>query len=333
MMDPKAILISISDRCNELCSHCYIGEKNRRRGNFWEDLDFFKKILEMLAEENYLFLTLTGGEPLLNPHFFDFVKIAKELSFYISIKTNGQLIDEKMTDKLKKSGVSRVDLSIYYPVAEEHDHITNVKGSFDRTIAAADFLKSRNIKFRISSPLLSPLPDLEKLYSLSKELGADLWLPDPFIFLSRDVEDEKILNLRLKKRELEEFVDYMISKDLYKIEEFYNPERQTSFLCGIGETALSIDVNGNAYFCDLLREPKFSLRDYDIKQVKESALPLRREIKLNRECNNCSLFKYCSPCPAISDLEDGSPCNCTSIRKSFAEILKDRCLNKGGEET
>jgi sulfatase maturation enzyme AslB (radical SAM superfamily) len=56
----------ISDRCNLRCRHCYIGD------GFHQDLSFEKilRILKEFEEIQGLRLLLSGGEPLLHPHFW-----------------------------------------------------------------------------------------------------------------------------------------------------------------------------------------------------------------------------------------------------------------------
>jgi len=83
-------------------------------------------------------LVITGGEPLLFPELDELVEAIDPQKFYISLDTNGWLLDEDRAKHLKSIGVDKIQLSLDSLNAEEHDRFRRVKGSHERTIRAID---------------------------------------------------------------------------------------------------------------------------------------------------------------------------------------------------
>ena len=62
--------IDVSSRCNENCVHCYI--PNNKKCSIMQG-EMFNKVLRQCKEMNVLNLTISGGEPMLNPQLKDFL--------------------------------------------------------------------------------------------------------------------------------------------------------------------------------------------------------------------------------------------------------------------
>ncbi len=97
-----------------------------------EDYDRFFRDLSSLS---CLHLTLTGGEPLVHPQFFEIAAKARELGFVLRIKSNGHALRGRMLERLKEEiDPFVVEVSLHGAHAESHDRQTRVTGSFDRLL-------------------------------------------------------------------------------------------------------------------------------------------------------------------------------------------------------
>ncbi|PJA62762.1 MAG: SynChlorMet cassette radical SAM/SPASM protein ScmF, partial [Candidatus Portnoybacteria bacterium CG_4_9_14_3_um_filter_44_9] len=77
-------------------------------------------------------IKLTGGEPTLHPQFRELVTLIDEAGLDILIETNGTLIDNSMAQFLKsKSNVRFISVSLDGAIAETHDALRSVLGSFE----------------------------------------------------------------------------------------------------------------------------------------------------------------------------------------------------------
>src|SRR2546425_10546261 len=95
---PMSALFELTFVCNHACSFCYNCPTGQKEMSTAEVIDALKK----LADFNILYLTLTGGEPLVRRDFFDIARAARGLGFALRIYTNGFLIDEPMARRTQE---------------------------------------------------------------------------------------------------------------------------------------------------------------------------------------------------------------------------------------
>ena len=67
-----SLLLSITNRCNFRCRHCFVEAWKDRYGEFSRE-DLFC-LLDQFEQANVADIALTGGEPLMSPHFKEFVR-------------------------------------------------------------------------------------------------------------------------------------------------------------------------------------------------------------------------------------------------------------------
>lgn len=97
----KKIYIEITNCCNLKCDFCI---KNSRKIEFLE-FEKFKVLLDRIKEyTDYLYLHVLG-EPLLHPKFNEMVDYASKY-FKINITTNGYLINNIKTNKIRQLNIS-----------------------------------------------------------------------------------------------------------------------------------------------------------------------------------------------------------------------------------
>ena len=123
-------------------------------------LDDCKKMLSQLSqligrlekENNQQIKTtvsITGGEPMLHPHFFEIVRLIRETStFHYSVLSNGTFINQEAINFFKKYPPLTFQLSME-GTRNTHDSIRG-KGDFDRTSETASKLVKAGIKTMIS---------------------------------------------------------------------------------------------------------------------------------------------------------------------------------------
>jgi MoaA/NifB/PqqE/SkfB family radical SAM enzyme len=70
-------------------------------------LDEIKRGLDKIADFGILYLTMTGGEPMVRPDFWEICKYARHLGFALRLYTNGYLVDEERARSSRKSIPSR----------------------------------------------------------------------------------------------------------------------------------------------------------------------------------------------------------------------------------
>lgn len=129
----KPIVVwNITRTCNLRCIHCYSdSEAMRYPGELtWEQM---QAVVEDLAAYKIPSLLLSGGEPLIHPHFFDLVGLASSKGLKLTISTNGTLITPEKAALLKAAEVAYVGISLD-GIGDIHDYFRGKEGAFDAAV-------------------------------------------------------------------------------------------------------------------------------------------------------------------------------------------------------
>ena len=131
---PHVILVDPSSSCNLRCKFCPTGSpdliKDTGRYQGQMSLDIFSQIVDGI--ENFdkpinILRLYKEGEPLLNRHFCDFVEIAKNSSGIkrVDTTTNGLLLTHKLSERIIKSGIDQINISLNGLTSQHYLDYTN----------------------------------------------------------------------------------------------------------------------------------------------------------------------------------------------------------------
>lgn len=132
---PLRLLIDPSDICNFRCKFCFQSKENFHGQKM--SLKTFNKIIEQLKEfgEPINVIHMYGlGEPMINenlPRFIETIKqnnVAKE----VAITSNGSLLNHTLSEKLVRSGLNRLSISLNGIEDSDFQNIAGVKINFDK---------------------------------------------------------------------------------------------------------------------------------------------------------------------------------------------------------
>jgi len=174
----------ITDRCNLRCRHCYIGD------GLHQDLPLEKifNVLKEFEEIQGLRLLLSGGEPLLHPHFWGINEILRKFPFRSILLSNGTLITEETAKKLR---VHEVQVSLD-GMKEGHESIRG-EGTFEKTLQAIDHLQEANIRVSVATMIHQRnLREFDRLASLIQSRNILEWNVDIPCVAGRMEENQDI---------------------------------------------------------------------------------------------------------------------------------------------
>jgi len=160
----------ITDRCNLRCRHCYVGD------GLHQDLPMEKilRVLKEFEEIQGLRLLLSGGEPLLHPHFWEINEILREYPFRSILLSNGTLITKEIANKLR---VHEVQVSLD-GMKEGHESIRG-EGTFEKALQAIENLQEANIRVSVATMIhRKNLKEFDKLASLIQSKNIREWNVD-----------------------------------------------------------------------------------------------------------------------------------------------------------
>jgi len=310
---PYSVIFELTHRCNEKCLHCYLDHPSREQVQ--EELTTAEicGILEQLAEAGTLHLSITGGEIFLRRDIWEIIEKARKLHFAINLLTNATMIDEALADRIKAVAPWEMGISVYGATAETHDRITQLPGSFKKTIAAIMMLKARGVKVNLKCTLMKDNVDE---FDLIKTLGDRLdvkYTIDPLIAPAISGSSRPCGN-RIDDEELhrilsdEQFNQGLLTFGTREYTEGAQMTRDT-YMCKAGTNFLSIDPYGNVFPCIQLQMSAGNLRETAFSEIWETS-PVLKKIRETtmadvEKCGDCSLLPICFRCPGVALLEDG----------------------------
>jgi len=131
----------ITNACTCRCVMCNFWRKDKA---FISDLAF-KEAIDILEGLGFYNQSLTGGEPLLHPQYFKFVKYMKRKGLYVNSPTNGTLLTEKNVKRLKESGIDSVSVSVDSLNPEIADRIRGHPGQLRKALNGLRLLKKHGV--------------------------------------------------------------------------------------------------------------------------------------------------------------------------------------------
>lgn len=143
--------LEITQACNLKCLHCYEGETHNQSGNSL-DVDNWINIIDQLYDVGCRRIQFIGGEPCIHPKLISLIDYAKTKGFEsITIFTNATILNDDLLDCLLRNNVN-IRFSIYGHTAQIHDTITQVSGSFEKTVM--NIKRLMKLKINVSAAVI-----------------------------------------------------------------------------------------------------------------------------------------------------------------------------------
>lgn len=335
--------IEITSICNERCIHCYIPHENKVS---YIEPELFYDVLRQCKEMRLLHLTLSGGEPMLHKNFCDFLKECREHDFSVNVLSNLTLLNDEIIKEMKRNPLLGVQVSLYSMDPHNHDEITQMKGSFEKTKNAILKLVENDIPLQISCPIMKQnkhcYDDVIKWAKKQK-----IHVGDDYGIIARFNHTTQNLGCRLSINEIEEVIYDKVANDSKYLEhiemEAEKKKSMTSndFVCSVCHSSICIADNGNVYPCA-------GWQDFIVGNVKETSL---MEIWDNSEkvqylrslrnqdfpkCIQCPDKEFCTKCMVrnANENSNGDPlivneffCNIAKLDRKIMLEWKEKLMN------
>jgi SynChlorMet cassette radical SAM/SPASM protein ScmF len=171
------LYLYLTEGCNLRCRHCWIAPTFAGRqlapGEYL-DVDLLDKAV---AEGKPLGLSqakLTGGEPLLHPHFLQVVDRLTAAGLSLMLETNGTLLDHDLARYLKENTrLGFVSVSLDGPTPAVHDAFRGVEGSFEAAVRGFRHLVEAEYRPQLIMSLYQGnVQSIEQVVALAVSLGA-----------------------------------------------------------------------------------------------------------------------------------------------------------------
>jgi MoaA/NifB/PqqE/SkfB family radical SAM enzyme len=159
--------------CLNYCKHCSV--KAGPTGQFLLDEADFKYLVDWASEAGAKWLEISGGEPLtLGNALFELIAYAHNKSLYVSLLSNGCMIDEQRGKRLRSAGIGRVSISLYGATPGTRDDFTQTTGSFSKALTGIHAVAEAGLEVTINV-VVTP-KNVDELHLLPSRLtGIDLY--------------------------------------------------------------------------------------------------------------------------------------------------------------
>ena len=295
----------LSENCNLKCLHCYQENHKPIQLEFDKLVIIYKQLKELLNKKKMKgHINITGGEPLCNPYLFKLLDLIKGDSDLItfSILTNGTLINEKISKKIKSYNPLYVQVSLEGG-KKTNDYIRG-KGTYKKVAEGIVNLRKENIFTSISFTATSlNYKEFPKVVRYARKYGVNNVWSDRFIPLG---DSDK--SLALNYEQTREYLEIM-NKERNKLKKVKNNNTTISMYralqfqmtndfaygCTAGDTLLTVMENGDLVPCRRMPITIGNLFDrsmYDL-YIKSDVLKDLREKKIPDECINCEHSEVC----------------------------------------
>src|SRR5205085_539019 len=109
---PLYVAWQITNECNLACMHCI--EESGPGKKFKDELSEAQvfSVLEQMMALEIPYLSFSGGEPMLHPHFFEMVDYVCSRGSQLKVETNGHLLTADTAARLRDLGVKAVQVSL-----------------------------------------------------------------------------------------------------------------------------------------------------------------------------------------------------------------------------
>jgi radical SAM protein with 4Fe4S-binding SPASM domain len=296
-------------------------------------------VLDELAAMGTLFLTVTGGDPLVRADLMEFLSEARRRRFSVTLKTAGQGMGPREANRLAAL-VNFCDVSLHGSAPATADRFTGRSGSHARTTSAIRSLVEAGVRTTVCfSATNANLADMEAVGAWSAELGARFRLGVGL--MACDEGDTSPLQWALSPEERVEV--------LFRLEKRRPPVGQSGTSqtdsppphpdvalapCGIARSTVAIGPTGTVHACLMHPVVAGHVRDGLANVWRES--PVLHDIRAitrrtidDGPCAGCGYRSSCSYCMAQSMSERKSNLACSSWSYLGAQTSRIRRARPG----
>lgn len=337
---PVTAMLELTSRCNLRCRHCYLGDQadqgeKRERERSTEQV---KASLKEWAEAGCLYLTITGGDPMVRKDFAEIYRAACELGLLVTVFCDGILVDDSIVQLFSEYPPLLVEISVYGATQETYERVTRVPGSYARAWTGIRRLHANGIRVGLKTMLMT-LNEHE--WAAMENQAAEAGLAfrfDAAVFpclpeasngpLSLRVSPEKVVKHDAANVErLEKWADNVaVQRE--------RPESESLYQCGAGRTAFYADPYGALSPCLMTIQYRYDAKGRSFNDVWLN--DLGKICRRKRTKNGGSLVGpmrgACSHCPAMNYIETGNEETEAAYMREIARLRYKTILSKISRE-
>ena len=332
--------LELTGRCNFNCVHCYINQPASNLASRKKELtiDQIRGLIDQMVDAGCLFLTITGGEPLLRPDFPEIYHYAIHKGLLIKLFTNGTLLSESIVALLAEFPPRSVEISLYGATGDTYEKVTRRKHAYGQVHQGIQRLIEKGIPFSLKTMVLTlNQHEFDQIRSYAEQINVNFRY-DNLIWPRLD-GDLTPLSYQLPPEDLVQFdfADPKRQQEWIRLYERLEGEKiRASYVysCGAGVRSFHINWQGQLSACMMLQDPSYDLMTMTFQEAWERIGALRQKKRIHQTaCQSCMLNDLCDQCPAWAKIvhhDEEKPVEllCQIAHMRAAEIDKIKISDK-----
>lgn len=338
---PISASFELTPCCNLQCDMCFIHMKQNEVKTYGglRNLDFWLHLAGELKKMGTLFILLTGGEPLLYPHFKELYQELKQMGFILTINTNGTCINEKIVQLFQESLPRRVNVTLYGASRETYERLCHHAEGFDQCMHGLTLLTKNGIDTKLNVSIVKEnLDDFKKILAIGDRFGIPSEVNSYMFPCSRSIRHNigvkdsrleaedggQIEALSLRHQKGDSFYDTTPAL-LHELEQAKPCNEPVGLSCRAGSSSVWITWQGIMTPCVMMEYPAIHLDHLSVRKAWTEIGRMSRLVPQHEDCRGCTLRKICQVCYASAALEkqhDGTVNYLCRFTKSELQTLK-----------
>ena len=330
---PLIGMFELTARCNFQCKMCYV-HMSVSEIAACNSKELTAKQWLYLAEEaikaGTLYLTLSGGEPLIRDDFEEIYSALSTMGFRLGINTNASLITPKYERLFSKYPPREILVTLYGADTETYHTVCGNTASFDKVIKGLEFATEIPTRLKIRATFIKDNKDqLKRLRDIARRFNKDLGI-NPFVNMPVPGVSADVEGCRLSAGESldigEEYAAYY-----NELNESSGQARVTAdnafdgiglgkpgerdhgvdvypgmLRCQAAKSMYHIKWDGKMYPCVSFLSLYTQPLEEGFKEAWDRLPELLKELRRPGKCSGCECTDICTVCPAKIEAETGS---------------------------
>lgn len=322
-LSPLYGVLELTPLCNMNCDMCYVrlSRKEMESKGRMLSLDEWLMLAKEMKDAGVLFILLTGGEPLLYPHFKELYLELLNMGMVITINSNGTLMDETWIDFFSQHKPRRINITLYGKDEQGYTDLCHYPEGFEKAVNAIKRLKEKNVAVKINCSLTKKnINSYQKILDIGEKLDVPVFMDTymtpatrerdkPFDFASRlDPKEAAKTRIQVLRREMGDEV-FIQSAKLHIDLALNTPagkEIKGGMKCKAGKCSFTVNWRGDMIPCVIMNEPSAPVIELGFDKAWKMIVEKTSQIYMSEKCSQCTLRKVCNVCPSYSLLEAGA---------------------------
>jgi len=174
---PMLVFYEVTQACELVCQHCRACAQPDAHPDELSTQESLRLIDQLSEFPEPPMLVLTGGDPLCRKDIFQLIEYATTTGLDTSITPSATpLVTKESINRLQKSGIHRLAVSIDGTNAETHDGFRGVVGSFARSLEILSDARKAGLPTQVNTTLVPEnVGQINELAALLADLDITMW--------------------------------------------------------------------------------------------------------------------------------------------------------------